>query len=160
MKFSNYAEFLSKFEVEHDNVKILSARKIYRRFPWKIVKVSMIPQFWWAGPPIKIWGGELWLARSGLLCKFAWFAEKWRSLTNWLAGWLASLQALLAQIAWLSNFLNWLFAWLLALLCFDLTMRSYWLGSTCFACAHACSLSFGLPFFSGSDSLTSPLLFS
>ena len=108
------------------------------------------------GPPIKIWGGRalicaLWFAL--LICVICW---KWRSLINWLAGWLASLLALLAQIAWLSNLLNWLFAWLLALLCFDLTMRSYWLGSTCFACAHACSLCFGLPFFSSSDILTSP----
>ena len=42
MKFSNYTEFLFKFEVELDNFEILSARKIYKRFPWKIVKVSMI----------------------------------------------------------------------------------------------------------------------
>ena len=43
---------------------------------------------------------------------------------GWLIGWLASLLALLTQKAWPPNLLNRLFAWLLALLCFGLTMRS------------------------------------
>ena len=42
MKFSNYREFFCKFEVEHDDFEILSARKFYKRFQWKTVKVSMI----------------------------------------------------------------------------------------------------------------------
>ena len=35
------------------------------------------------------------------------------------------------------------------------TMRSYCLGSTCFAHAYTCSICFGLRFFAGSDNLTS-----
>ena len=50
-------------------------------------------------------------------------------LVGWLAGWLTSSLALLAQIAWPPNLITWLFT---CLLCFALQCcidRNYWLAS-------------------------------
>ena len=44
------------------------------------------------------------------------------------------------------------------LACFALTMRNYWLGSTCFACADASSLCFDMCFFSGLSALVRNIL--